>query len=231
MPNNRYVGPEYGTSPLPAIRKGLLGEPEVHTEGGVLATGSITYANNPSVNDTITINSVVFTYVAAGATGNQINISGVDLPGTLVNTRDKLLASTDVSVTPATYSSDGATKLNIVHDSYGVAGNTFTLAASADTVSAATLTGGQDTPDDTVSFGPVEFALTQGVAQNFILGDGDEAQRKFLYVTAIGAGDAVVTPTSLTGGTTLTFGTAGEYAELRFMNGSWVKTVGTGVVA
>lgn len=38
------------------------------------ATGRVFFGSNPTAGDTLTINSVVITFVASGATGNQINI-------------------------------------------------------------------------------------------------------------------------------------------------------------
>ena len=79
---------------------------------------------------------------------------------------------------------------------------------------------------------PTNFAIADASDQAFTLADGDEAQRKFLYMSAKGStGNAVVTPANLTGGTTITFDTVGDYAELRFMGGSWVATAVTATVA
>lgn len=108
------------------------------------ATGSITFSAQPAAASTITINGVVFTFVASGAVGPQINI-GASLATTLANAVTVLNASVDALVTPATYSTDTISKLIVTHDTLGLAGNSFTLAASAasnGTVSGATLTGG-----------------------------------------------------------------------------------------
>jgi hypothetical protein len=228
---SKYVSNEFGAFPFPSIRMGKLGEPVTLVEGGVYATGEIVFANDPTAADTITINGTSFEFVASGATGNEINIAGT-LPGTLDNMLTILNGSEVVGVAEATYTEDGVDTLTITHNSYDVDGNTFTLAASSDTPSGALLTGGQDIPDDRSSFGPTDFAITQAVDQNFLLEDGDESQRKFVYMTTkSGAGNAVVTPTSLRGGTTITFSAAGHYSELRFMNGEWVQTAGTATVA
>lgn len=120
MPANRYIGPEYGTFPLPAIAMGKTGEPEVLTEAGAVS----------------------------------------------------LLTE------------------------------------------------------------PTQFSLTQAGDQAMTLGDGDETQRKLLYMTLKDStGNAVVTPDNLTGGTTITFDATTDWSELRFINGSWVQVAGTAAVA
>lgn len=115
----------------------LLGAP---TTTQVAATGSILFANNPTAGDTITLNGVAWTFVASGATGNQTNIQG-SLASTLATLVTNLNASGNASIDDATYSEDD-TSLIITHDTAGSAGNAYTLAASSDTPSGATLTGG-----------------------------------------------------------------------------------------
>ena len=52
--------------------KAAFGAPT--TAGTVAASGSITFAVQPAVNATVTINGTAFTFVASGAAGNQVNI-------------------------------------------------------------------------------------------------------------------------------------------------------------
>jgi hypothetical protein len=117
-----------------------LGNP---TSAGVAATGDITFSANPSAGHTITINGIVWTFVASGATGAQTNI-GANLNATLTQLATDLNASVNASITPATYSNGGGTKLSIVYDTVGAAGNAFTLASgnANGVVSGATLSGG-----------------------------------------------------------------------------------------
>ncbi|AJP72269.1 phage tail tube protein [Sphingomonas hengshuiensis] len=122
----------------------LFGAPT--TSNYAAATGSITFSAQPAVDSTITINGTAFTYKASGATGNQINI-GANVAATVTATATALNASVVSGVATATYAADGTntSKLNVVYDTLGLAGNAFTLAASAGsngTVSAATLTRG-----------------------------------------------------------------------------------------
>lgn len=118
----------------------LLGNP---VSAGVAATGDITFTANPSAGHTITINGVLWTFVASGATGTQTNI-GANLNATLTQLATDLNASANASITPATYSNGAGTKLNIVHDTLSAVGNSFTLASgNANAVaSGATLSGG-----------------------------------------------------------------------------------------
>jgi hypothetical protein len=122
----------------------LFGAPASST-ATVAATGSIGFSAQPAPNSTVTINGTAFTFVASGATGNQCNI-GVSLSATMTALATVLNASVVAGVAAATYTG-AAAALTIVHDTLGVAGNTFTLAASTSpasngTVSGATLTGG-----------------------------------------------------------------------------------------
>ncbi len=118
----------------------LLGNP---TSAGVAASGDITFTANPSASHTITINGVVWTFVASGATGTQTNI-GANLNATLTQLATDLNASVNASITPATYSNSGGTKLSVVYDTVGAAGNAFTIASgnANGVASGATLSGG-----------------------------------------------------------------------------------------
>lgn len=108
------------------------------------ADGSITFASQPAADSVITINGTAFTFKASGASGNQINL-GVDLAATVTAIATALNASGVSGVALATYAPVGGTKITVTVDAAGLAGNTFTLAADANshgTVSGATLTGG-----------------------------------------------------------------------------------------
>lgn len=221
---------DFVTDPLPQVRKGMTGNLETFTAGGVRATGTWTFALNPSAAATITVNGTVFTFVASGATGNQINI-GVDLATTLSNAVTVLNASVVAGVALATYSAN-TTVLTATYKTYSVAGNSFTLAASVATVSGATMSGGQDLVAASIATEPTVFNLTQAVDQRCTLAAGEETQRKLIYVgTRSGAGNLVVAPSAIVGGTTITFNAAGMWCELRYLAGSWVKIAGTATVA
>jgi phage tail sheath gpL-like len=107
---------------------------------GVRAKGTITFATQPLASATITLNGTAVTFVASGATGNQVNI-GANLAATLAALVTFLNASADVQISKCFYYAT-ATVLYVVNKTFGTSGNTFTLAASVATVSGATLAGG-----------------------------------------------------------------------------------------
>lgn len=132
----------------------LLFGPPVTTQG-VAATGSITPPANPSANDTITVAGQVFTFKASISGANQILI-GATLADTLRNAVWALNESAVAGVMAASYSADlDMTMIQVTHDTIGTAGNAFTLAASAATVSGATLAGGSNT-------GPYNHVFSSG---------------------------------------------------------------------
>lgn len=109
---------------------------------GVAASGDIAFAANPLASATITLNGIVWTFVASGATGNQTNI-GANLLATLTALAAQLNASVNTSLNVATYSFS-STELIITYLTGGTAGNSYTLAASLATPSGANLTGGSN---------------------------------------------------------------------------------------
>lgn len=118
---------------------GIFGDPE---SDSVAAEGYIDFAVNPTDGDTITINGVVFTFVDDTPSAGEIEIQT-----TVIQTVDAavtaLNASSDDDINDATYSRPTSTqRLKILHDVTGASGNSFTLAASAATISGNTLTGG-----------------------------------------------------------------------------------------
>jgi Phage tail tube protein len=114
------------------------------SEDFLFASGYITFTANPAPESTVTINGTVFTFKSSGAVGNQVDI-GLTRTATLTALAVVLNASVVAGVALATYTST-ATRLNIAFDAAGLAGNDFTLAASAlstGTVSNTTLDGGR----------------------------------------------------------------------------------------
>jgi len=112
------------------------------TDASVNATGSIAFTANPSAGNTITLNGILWTFVASGATGNETNIAG-SLSATMTQLASDLNASVNASLTVATYSA-ASPDLNISYDTAGPAGNAYTLASGNinATPSGATLSGG-----------------------------------------------------------------------------------------
>lgn len=235
------IGYEYGTTPLPEIRAGKTGTAEVLTQGGVKASGGVTYALIQVEGDTVTLNGIYAKYTAAASDATKAGTVGdpllINIKASLTLTLDEavivLNAAAHAGLAVATYTNVGGLVLTIIYDTFGTAGNAYTLVASAGgTVSAATLTGGQDMGIISVSTEPTRINLTQAVDQYFTLADGDQAQRKLIYLaTKSGAGNAIITPANLAAGTTITANAATEYSVLRFMGTEWFQTAGTAAVA
>ncbi|MFG1388810.1 autotransporter outer membrane beta-barrel domain-containing protein [Xanthobacter versatilis] len=112
------------------------------TNAAVAATGSVSFTTNPSASSTITLNGTAVTFVASGATGNQVNIGG-SLSATLASLLTLLQGSADTQLVKFTYAVVG-TSLNLTAATAGTAGNSLTIATnvSGATASGATLSGG-----------------------------------------------------------------------------------------
>lgn len=139
---NLYPEGNRGDAPVPVThyqRPGL-----VPLATSTYASGFIRFGSNPANNDTITLNSVVWTFKTVPAGATDILIRGT-LDVTLFFAVVALNASVDPLMAVATYSApqDGLdSTILIVYDTAGTGGNAYTLAASAATRSAATLLGG-----------------------------------------------------------------------------------------
>lgn len=161
-----------------------------------IASGYIYFPSNPSPGDTITLNGVVFQFVASGATIYQFNI-GVNAGGTIalavlaLNTNSTY--TSNALLNGATYSDSGGSTtdyLIVTWKSAGPAGNSYRLAASAPaTVSGPTLTGGGSTPPRLITF---QFNLNQGLVLEF----GEQ------YMRVIDRGAFVVTDSGTIGAIT-----------------------------
>lgn len=147
--------------------------------GSTPATGSISFAANPSNGQTITLNSRVFTFVNDNSgwpnnhTNYKINI-GFDLGGTMFFLADP---NSGALTTGTTYLADGALNvadyatlntgaawlLTVSYIVPGTIGNTYTLAASTATPSGATLTGGSTSQQKVIW---TDIVNAQGVISN-----------------------------------------------------------------
>lgn len=94
----------------------------------------IFYNGQPSAGDTFTLNGTTVTYVASGATGNQINIGG-SLATTLRNTNTFLNASADAQISKCTYATNTTNRINIFFKDVSGDGNTYTVATSGTNLS------------------------------------------------------------------------------------------------
>ena len=115
----------------------------VATVAAYAASGLFTFAANPADGDTVTLNSVAWTFKTTPTTSAQTQIQPT-LAGTLAQLAADLSASVNALLTVATYSAT-ATTLNILYGATGTGGNAYTLAASVAIRSASTLLGGTTT--------------------------------------------------------------------------------------
>ena len=199
--------------------------------GSRKASGSISFAGQPSAGHTVTVNGVVFTARASDATGNEFNIGG-DLAATMTNLATALNASVVSAVAAATYTAQAAA-VSVSYDLAGAAGNEFTLAASDATVSGAKLTGGHDADELDVSIASVFLMKTvTGSNMAFVLPDGIvPGQETTLFLeTRGGTANAVVSGT-FAGGTAATFDAVGEFLFLKWLGGAWRVLTNGGSVA
>jgi hypothetical protein len=67
-----------------------------NSASGLAATGNIVFTSIPAASSTITINGTTWTFVASGATGNQVNL-GTTLGDTVQNLATALSASADTN--------------------------------------------------------------------------------------------------------------------------------------
>lgn len=115
-------------------------------ENETAATGSVTFSNVPTQDDTVIINGVTFTARDSGATGNQFN-KGANVTATALNLANAINASATALIDGYVTASPALGVVTLTSDFYGLAGNQVTLAEGVDTggvisVSGARLTGG-----------------------------------------------------------------------------------------
>lgn len=112
------------------------------TGAGIEASGTATFSAPPTAADTITINGLAITFVAASPTGNQVLI-GSSAATSATNLNTFLQASSNADLTVLNFSVSGAV-VTIASNSVGTAGNSIAISKSstAITLSASTLLGG-----------------------------------------------------------------------------------------
>lgn len=156
----------------------IINPGELYQPGDSIALNGVGYAagaiefgvTNPSPLDTITLNSVVWTFVTAITGANQTLIQGA-LSATLQLLVSNLSSSASGSLTVARYAPDESnSNLIITYKTGGVGGNAYTLAASRATPSHATLTGGSGSgAAGVVATGSLAFSLNPTNGQTIIL--------------------------------------------------------------
>lgn len=118
------------------------------TGSGVQASGTIAFSGAGAADDTVLINGVTFTAVAAGATGNQW-VPGASATLSAAALAAAINASVTALVSDYVYASAATGTLTIKARRIGKFGNTFTIAEGVDgsnhmTVSGARLASGTD---------------------------------------------------------------------------------------
>lgn len=106
------------------------------------ATGTLSFATNPSAGNTVTIGATFVTFVASGAVGNQVNIGGA-VGDTVTNFMAFAAASTDAAISSCTYAQNG-TLVTLTYKKAGCLGNSLALSSNSANIvaSGATLSGG-----------------------------------------------------------------------------------------
>lgn len=221
-----YIRSAFVEEPIVAIREGKKGQPQTLVKGGEYAYGEIVFADNPTAADTITLNGIYVEFTAAASDATAAGTVGdpllVNIKASLALTLDELVivteAATHAELIVATYSEDGVDTFEITYDTLTATGNAYTLAASADTPSGATLTGGEAAPAVSNDTDSVDLQLTDTRDQYFTLASGVPFQEKTIVITAKSTGNAVV---SYNTANTSTFDADSEYLKLQFLDGEW----------
>lgn len=133
---------------------GMVPEQFNNVPGPTPATDTITFTGNPSPSDTVTVAGTLITFVASGATGNQVNIA-TTVGNTAAALMTLLLGSVDANLIKVMPSINAAqTVITLTANQVlsnganaGVSGNSLTLAKSSTniTIGATTFSGGVGT--------------------------------------------------------------------------------------
>lgn len=195
--------------------------------GNRKATGSITWGANIAANATVTIDGVVFTAVASGATGNQFNVGG-----SLSLSLDALVTKATAALPALTVAKNGgSTGIDITSKADGEAGNAVAIASSSGTASAATLAGGASDRPISGASELVYLVTTTGGNMTFALPDGGEGQETTLYFHTKGGSSNAVVSGTFPSATTATFDAAGDFLRLKWMAGAWRTLLNNGSVS
>ena len=230
----KYVSDEYRTTPLQPIAAGKTGQPEVLTSGGAKAVGKIVFTGNLVANDTVTVNGVVFTCKASGATGElEFNVDA-SLSASLDALITKLNACTDPLVSYATYTkTDANTAVTSTADSYGTANNspTRTLASTHSTVVVTQPAGGLDSVSASLDTEHTQIDFASAITADIYLPDGDESQRKTIAMVGLGTANIISANDKLPGTTNNYAMNGDDVLVLQWLGGKWRLILNDGAVA
>lgn len=180
---------------------------------GVAVTGDITLSNAgvsavASVDlETATVTNIADTEVMIGTGAGTANFAALSQDATMANTGAVTVVSAQ-----GNFESGAAGSGNVVFS-----GITASTGAGAVPVT-----------------GSIHEITTTGTGDALTLANGTAGQKLTLLYVAEGAGGdtAVLTPTTLAGGTTITFNTLGDSADLTYSStGGWYMHGGTAVIA
>jgi flagellar hook-associated protein 1 FlgK len=106
--------------------------PQTVSQGLTAAKATMQFNANPSIGDTITIDSQVFSFVASAVSNSEITV-GANLGITLDNIATALNASnayTSGTVSKAAYTSDAIDLLTITYGNLGIIGNNYAISGN-----------------------------------------------------------------------------------------------------
>lgn len=227
----QYVEPEFVTQPIQPIAAGKTGRPEVLVTGGSKASGKIVFTGNLVAGDTVTINGVVFTCVASGATGAQFDVDST-LALSLASLNTVLNASVNPLVSIATYTvTDTDTAITASFDDYGTSQNSVVLASTHSTVVVTQPSGGRAMVSLSLDTEHSQINLATSITVDFYLPDGDESQRKTIAMLGSGTANIKSAGSKLPGSTVNYAMNGADALILQWLSGKWRLILNDGATA
>jgi hypothetical protein len=155
----------YGLDASTSIASGGAGystSDAISVTGAVRAGASITVVSNPIANATVTVAGTVVTFVASGASGNQVNLGGT---ATLTQTAlyTFLTGSADANVAKFNYYQSG-TSIFLYSKTAGTTNNAQTMASSSGALTVSGNTAGGTANVDTSGGAAATVTQSGGVA-------------------------------------------------------------------
>lgn len=173
------------------LKRGSLvnssGELIAATVPGVQASGTATFSNQPTANDTLTIGETVLKFVSGDPGSGEVKI-GSDLAGTI----DNVIAALPSDVE----GSKASSVLTIKAKAAGTAGNSIALAksSSAITLSGDALSGGVDQVLDTEVYAVLaeDCDTTNGAKDAAVYLTGDYNENHIIVANGVSVADCKV---------------------------------------
>lgn len=173
------------------LKRGSLvnssGELIAATVPGVQASGTATFSNQPTANDTLTIGETVLKFVSGDPGSGEVKI-GSDLAGTI----DNVIAALPSDVE----GSKASSVLTIKAKAAGTAGNSIALAKSSSviTLSGDALSGGVDQVLDTEVYAVLaeDCDTTEGAKDAAVYLTGDYNENHIIVANGVSVADCKV---------------------------------------